>query len=126
MPTKLTEERRTLLLATIVVLGLVLLMLLLPHKSYAHDRNSPLHDWFEGLHNQINGNCCAEADGRPVDDDAWTIQGRHYAVKIDGHWEIIPDDKLVTESNKFGKAVLWMVHTDGKPVVRCFLPGQLY
>jgi len=124
MPSKLTEERRTLLLATIVGLGLVLLMLLLPHKSYAHE--GPLHDWFENLHNQINGKCCAEADGSPVDDDAWKIQGRHYAVKIDGSWEIIPDDKLVTESNKFGKAVLWMVHTDGKPVVRCFLPGQLY
>jgi hypothetical protein len=50
--------------------------------------------------------------------------GSHYKVRIDGAWYVVPDDALITEPNKYGKAVVWpYVDADGKTQIRCFMPG---
>lgn len=87
-------------------------------------KGSPLHAWFEQL-SSGKGLCCSFADGRTVEDPDWGMQGDSYWVRIDGKKIIVPKDALVTEPNRYGKAVVWPYLVNGDPAVRCFLPGVM-
>lgn len=85
--------------------------------------DNPLHAWFDKL-SSGKGLCCSFADGRTVDDPDVDTDGSHYKVRVDGVWYIVPDEALITEPNKYGKAVVWpYVDYEGKTQIRCFLPG---
>lgn len=87
--------------------------------------NSPLKAWFDRLAS-ANGLCCSFADGVAVEDVDWDTGGANgrYRVRLDGQWIEVPDAAVVTEPNKFGRAVVWP-YRDGSDntQIRCFLPG---
>jgi len=68
--------------------------------------NSPLKPWFDRLASG-KGLCCSFADGFSVQDVDWDTQDGHYRVRVYGQWFVVPDDAVVTESNRFGPAVVW-------------------
>jgi hypothetical protein len=87
--------------------------------------NPELHAWFDKLASK-NGLCCSFADGHMVEpDDVDTAEdGKHYKVRIDGQWIVVPDEALVSVPNKFGQAVVWpFTDSVGHIQIRCFLPG---
>ena len=96
-------------------------------SAQAHDNgqyaDNPLKSWFDHLASG-KGLCCSFSDGRTVDDPDVDTDGSHYKVRIDGIWYVVPDEALITEPNKYGKAVVWpYVDYEGKTQIRCFLPG---
>jgi hypothetical protein len=87
--------------------------------------NSPMKAWFDQLASG-KGLCCSFADGVAIEDVDWDTNGPagRYRVRIAGQWINVPDEALVTEPNKFGRAVVWPYQdSDGKTQIRCFLPG---
>ena len=86
--------------------------------------NSPLHDWFEQLASR-KGPCCSDADGRSLSDVDWESRNGHYRVQIDGEWVDVPEDAVITEPNRAGRTMVWPIWSDGRPKVRCFMPGSM-
>lgn len=92
--------------------------------------NSPLKAWFEHLESK-KGICCDLADGSVVDDPDWAIvfdatkSHYHYRVRINGPWIDVPDDTVITEPNRMGRAMVWTVTGDFGMSIRCFMPGNL-
>ncbi len=83
---------------------------------------SPLKPWFDQLKSP-RGRCCSDADGRALSDPDWEMAGGHYRVRLEGEWVDVPDDALVDEPNRYGQAMVWPYHADGKPMILCFMPG---
>ena len=82
-----------------------------------------LHAWFDRLASG-KGLCCSFADGFAIEDVDWDTQGGKYRVRLDGEWTVVPDSAVVTEPNKYGRAVVWpYMDADGATQIRCFLPG---
>src|SRR5262249_45038638 len=87
----------------------------------AHSRDdgryaaSPLKSWFDSLRSK-KAMCCSEAEGPPTE---YEIRGDTYGVPVDGIWQPVPEDALLIEPNRFGKALLWL--TPDRQI-RCFLP----
>ena len=94
--------------------------------------NDPLRPWFEALKNKDGLYCCAEADGHPLDESEWDIKDNTYRVFVQGEWIVVPDDAVLSDPNKFGKAIVWLhdyadivsgdVHTITR--IQCFIPGS--
>jgi hypothetical protein len=95
---------------------------------------SPLKGWFDSLHSG-KGPCCSDADGTAISDVDWNAPGqggnesRYYRVRIEGMWILVPDEALITEPNRAGRAMVWPVYT--RPLnapaqieIRCFMPGS--
>jgi hypothetical protein len=100
---------------------------LVPSQLLARDdgrfANSPLKAWFDRLASG-KGLCCSFADGLSVEDVDWDTQNGHYRVRLEGQWIVVPDAALVTEPNRFGRAVVWPYKdSDGTTQIRCFIPG---
>jgi len=102
-----------------------------PSVMLAHDSGQyagvdpALHAWFDKLASG-KGLCCSFADGVAVEDVDWDTGGAggRYRVRLDGRWIEVPDAALVTEPNKFGRAVVWPYQdSSGSTQIRCFLPG---
>lgn len=97
--------------------------------AYARDdgryANSPMKPWFESLHNKDGTQCCAVADGMALSDVDWDTQDGHYRVRIDGQWVVVPDDRVITQPNRIGRPIVWPQYLNGKPIVRCFMPGTM-
>ena len=95
----------------------------------AHDdgryANSPLKSWFESLRSKQGVPCCAAADGMTISDVDWDTENGHYRVRLDGEWITVPDDRVVIEGNKVGRAMVWPQYLNGKAVIRCFMPGTM-
>ena len=86
--------------------------------------NSPLKSWFDQLASG-NGLCCSSADGFKVDDVDWDTQDGQYRVRLNGDWIVVPDNAVVSEPNKYGRAVVWpYMSNDGNTGIRCFMPGS--
>jgi hypothetical protein len=85
---------------------------------------SPLHAWFEGLQSG-KGRCCADADGDVVKDADWEVKRGHYRVFMLREWVDVPDDALITVPNLDGRTIVWPIWIDGRPQVRCFMPGSM-
>ena len=110
-----------------VAVVILCIIVFLPNHSYARDdgriTNSPLKEWFDRLASR-NGLCCAFADGVGVQDVDWDTQDGHYRVRIYGQWFVVPDLAVVTEPNRFGRAVVWPYNDRyGNTQIRCFMPG---
>jgi len=100
-----------------------------PTGKWAGD---PLESWFQSLHNKRGLYCCAEADGHALDDGEWDMKGDSYRVFLQGEWIVVPDDAVISETNKFGKAMVWLhdyvdtlsgdVHAITR--IQCFIPGS--
>lgn len=85
--------------------------------------NEPLHAWFDQLASG-KGPCCSFADGVKIDDVDWDTQGGRYRVRLHGEWILVPEAAVITEPNKFKRAVVWpYLDAEGSTQIRCFLPG---
>lgn len=99
--------------------------------SYAYPRddgryaNSPLKQWFDGLRSKGGGPCCSDADGTALSDVDWETKDGHYRVRIDGQWIDVPDDTVITEPNRAGRTMVWPSYSNGRPIIRCFMPGSM-
>ena len=71
---------------------------------------SPLKAWFDQLSSR-KGLCCSFADGQAIADVDWDTKRDgeqvHYRVRLNGEWIDVPDEAVVTEPNKYGRAVVW-------------------
>lgn len=106
----------------------LLALLLLTAQASARDdgryANTPLKQWFNGL-SSGKGNCCSMADGYRVDDVDYDRDEVGYRVRLNGRWVRVPDDAVVTESNRVGFPMVWPMLINGETSVRCFMPGAL-
>jgi hypothetical protein len=93
--------------------------------------SSPLKAWFDHLASK-KGLCCSFADGRSLADVEWdvqcatlaTVEQCHYRARVDGEWIDVPDDAVITEANRYGRAVVWPYKdASGATQIRCFMPG---
>jgi hypothetical protein len=96
----------------------------LGHDGLFHSGNPELGHWIKSLKNKEGDGCCDTADGYPAE-ARWDAKGGRYNVFIKGQWIEVPDSALLTGPNKLGYAMEWHYYVNGKPVVRCFLPGTL-
>jgi hypothetical protein len=113
-----------------VVLGLTMSVLVAavqiaqardPDGRYA---NSPLKEWFDRLRSG-KGPCCSDADGSAVSDVDWESKDGHYRVRLDGTWIDVPDEAVVTEPNRVGRAMVWPIKSYMGVTIRCFMPGSM-
>lgn len=109
----------------------VLVLLLAFHFAHAEARDldgryaaSPLKEWFDGLRSG-KGPCCSDADGSAVSDVDWDTLNGHYRVRIDGEWIPVPDDAVITEPNRVGRAMVWPIKGYLGISIRCFMPGSM-
>jgi len=111
-------------------LGLVaLLSVATVHVAQARDpdgryANSPLKQWFDGLRSG-KGPCCSDADGTAVSDVDWESKNGHYRVRLDNQWIDVPDDAVITEPNRAGRAMVWPIRSYMGITIRCFMPGSM-
>jgi len=111
------------------IVGGVLMSLLIVTVGNARDSdgryaNSPLKQWFDSLRSG-KGPCCSDADGSAVSDVDWESKSGHYRVRIDGEWYDVPDDALITEPNRVGRAMVWPMRGYQGLSIRCFMPGSM-
>lgn len=85
--------------------------------------NPQTRDWIRGLTNKQGVNCCDAADGTRLEDVDWEASDNGYRVRIDGDWIEVPPEAVIDEPNRLGPAMVWRGWINGKPFVRCFLPG---
>jgi len=109
----------------------LLLSALLAPSMHARDldgryaaQNPELHQWFEGLRSG-KGPCCSDADGSAVSDVDWETAGGHYRVRLDGVWLEVPDEAVITEPNRIGRAMVWPIKGYLGTSIRCFMPGSM-
>jgi hypothetical protein len=80
--------------------------------------------WFKSLHSTGGAWCCDQADGARVEDPNWRIEPNGtYSVRLDGDWQPVKPEAVVTATNRVGYAVAWTYFQNGKQVARCFMPG---
>ena len=79
--------------------------------------NNPLKSWFDSLKSK-KGFCCSDADGHLTD---YQMRENQYWVPINGTWTAVPDDAVITEPNKLGRAMLWLTPDHE---IRCFIPAS--
>lgn len=90
------------------------LVLLLTTASplFARDRGQfanstpEMKAWFDALKSG-RGPCCSDADGMVVSDGDWDTKDGRYRVRLDGEWADVPDDAVVKEPNRAGRAMVW-------------------
>ena len=120
--------------AFVVWLALAVALIVYSVRAHAHDdgryADSNLKAWFDGL-SSGNGACCSFADGVAIEDVDWDMEGINadgtelrYRVRINGDWVVVPPEAVITEPNKFGRAVVWPYQAyGGVTKIRCFIPG---
>lgn len=111
------------------------LVLLLTTASplFARDRGQfanstpEMKAWFDALKSG-RGPCCSDADGVVVSDGDWDTKDGRYRVRLDGEWADVPDDAVVKEPNRAGRAMVWSMPfraEDDAFTIRCFMPGSM-
>jgi hypothetical protein len=121
------RENRYLILAAVCVLSIIVLLFSI-RISVAHDQNKPgLDDWYFSLRSAGNAPCCGgpSEDATKLEELQWRTKGEGYEVHVEGGWIDVPPSAIVPVPNKDGRALVWLSYADGKPTVRCFMPGQL-
>jgi hypothetical protein len=121
------KKFRRIVVKPVVAVAVVGAIALMARWASAHDdgrfANSPLKPWFDALKSG-NGLCCSFADGVTVEDVDWDVHDGHYRVRLYGAWLPVPDDAVVTEPNRYGRAVVWPYQDAGGVTrIRCFMPG---
>lgn len=104
----------------------ILLALTLPLQARDDGRyaNSALKPWFDSLRSG-RGPCCSDADGSAVSDVDWDSDRGHYRVRIEGVWIDVPEDAVITEPNRAGRAMVWPMWNEGRVQIRCFIAGPM-
>jgi len=46
-------------------------------------------------------------------------------VRINGEWIDVPDEAVVIEPNRVGRTMVWPYFINGRPIIRCFMPGSM-
>lgn len=120
------EERRVVIVAFLISLGIVLFAV----AAQARDvdgrwASSPHHNWFKSLKSKAGVLCCDGADGERVADPDWKTQNGKYLVRLKGQWIEVPEESLVTEPNKIGQTMVWPYEMQGRTHIRCFMPGSM-
>ena len=117
--------------ASLSLASVLLLSVLAAPSMHARDldgryaaQNPELHQWFESLRSG-KGPCCSDADGSAVSDVDWETAGGHYRVRIDGEWVPVPDEAVITEPNRIGRAMVWPIKGYLGVSIRCFMPGSM-
>ncbi len=111
---------------------LIVFLLLLLIRDDGRYSASPLKSWFDQLQSK-KGLCCSDADGALVQDADWDTENGHYRVRIDHEWVDVPPDAVITEPNRYGKAMVWGYRGNrdipdmpkGGWIIRCFMPGSM-
>jgi hypothetical protein len=73
--------------------------------------------------------CCSGKDYKELDDSDWDTVNSHYRVRLNGNWYDVPENAVVKEKNRFGRALVWTAFTYSfssgvrTMTIRCFLPG---
>jgi hypothetical protein len=81
---------------------------------------SPLKPWFDSLKSK-KGFCCSVADGQETE---YEMRDNRYWAPIDGVWQPVPDEAVITEPNKVGRDMKWIFMENGQKRFRCFLPAS--
>lgn len=92
-----------------------------------HDHNNPdLDSWFGELRSGL-GPCCGgpKVDATTLDDTQWESRDGRYRVRVDGDWIDVDDEAVLKQPNRAGRTMVWLGFRDGKPFVRCFMPGAM-
>lgn len=121
----------------------LLISVLLCAPAFARDHGQynnvdpAIRNWVHGLKDNKGASCCDFADGYPAEAE-WDMQTGHYRVRLQdprypdkpAEWFEVPDDKVITEPNRLGYAVVWWypeygggVESKFMPRIRCFIPG---
>ncbi|WP_409187609.1 hypothetical protein [Bradyrhizobium sp. RDM4] len=95
-----------------------------PEGKYAQ-ADPDVRRWFEQLKSEGGEVCCALSDGNTLRDTDWRSQQGHFQVFLDNEWIDVPDVTVVKVPNRFGRTVVWPYYEDGRPTVRCFMPGTM-
>jgi hypothetical protein len=122
---------KTLLYAGVLLLicAAAVLLAMSVKQARAHIPDHPeLNDWMMSLKSQSGNPCCSEIDGSTVPDVDWdTVRivndEQRFRVHLGGEWIVVEPFQVVENPNRFGPAIVWIYYADGKPKVRCFLPG---
>jgi hypothetical protein len=51
-----------------------------------------------------------------LSDVDWDSRNGHYRVRLRGEWIDVPDDTVITEPNRAGRAMVWPYYINGHPV----------
>lgn len=106
----------------------LLLVLLLVTPAFAHDHeNVQLNEWYKTLKNNAKFPCCDGSDAYSVLDPDWertSDENFPFKVKLQEEWVLVPQWAVVSENNRAGVAKVWPIFVNGKPDVRCFMPGS--
>jgi hypothetical protein len=84
-----------------------------------HHVDGPTLNWFQELQNQRGWPCCDGTDGTRLEDPDWRMVEDKYQVRLEGVWRDVPPEALITQRNRVGYAMVWVMHN----IVRCFMPG---
>ena len=89
----------------------------------AHDHEHPeLTPWYKSLKSG-NGPCCDGSDAVHLTDVDWDMKDNHYRVRLEGQWVDVPPEAVVQGPNHDGRTLVWPYYLNGRPNVRCFMPG---
>jgi hypothetical protein len=96
---------------------IMLLVVVTPLPSYAHD-------WYTGLHSPKGVDCCGGQDCRPVPYRLNAETGRE-EIEANEAWWLVEYDKVLPFSAPDGLAHACWIGPWGKPFFRCIiLPGM--
>ena len=119
------NDRRTLWL---IAIGLLWWSVSWVGCAWAHIHDRPdLDAWFQTLVNGWGNPCCEFNEAIDIADANWdtaVVDGKsHYRILLKSEWVVIDEESVVNQPNKAGTALAWVTYTNGKPWVKCFLPG---
>ena len=98
-----------------------------PRSGQFANSSPEMKAWFDALKSG-RGLCCSDADGVVVSDGDWDTKDGRYRVRLDGEWADVPDDAVVKEPNRAGRAMVWSMPfraEDDAITIRCFMPGSM-
>ena len=107
----------------------LLLLLMLTAPLYARDNGQyaqvdpEIKNWFNSLKNQHNVPCCDTVDGHRLTEADWDTSGDHYRVRIEGKWEDVPPEAVLTTPNRIGVPIVWYGGSGQSLKIYCFMPG---
>lgn len=118
-----------------MIKNLLILVLLLPTIELTRNDDNrfsqvdPLiKKWIEGLKDKKGQGCCDTADGYPANVDYDVRTGKYWVYIVNG-WYEVPEDAILTQPNKLGRAMVWWypgydMNNNLLPKIRCFIPGS--
>jgi len=112
--------------AVFVLCAFVVYACCAPVRAHLPDRPD-LNTWAMGLQNGRGTLCCEFKEAEGVLDANWDTTMRdgvaHYRINYHGEWLEVEDDSVVRAPNLYGVPLVWISYLNGKPWVRCFMPG---